>query len=159
MAKAYSLDLRPRVWAAWRAGGATQAEVAARFAVSESFLRDLSRRHRESGQLSARPRGGGHAARVDGSVAAAITARVAAANEATIEEHRLALKESGHDLAHSTLGRWLWRLGLTRKKRPSRTTRPRANGSGACAPPTAKRSRPSRPQILSSSTRAGSTGP
>lgn len=128
MAKAYSLDLRQRVWAAWRAGGATQAEVAARFAVSESFLRDLSRRHKQSGGVAARPRGGGRAALVDALVAEAIAARVAAANDATIEEHRAALAAAGHALGHSTLGRWLLRLGLTRKKRPSRTTKPAARG-------------------------------
>lgn len=128
MAKAYSLDLRERVWAAWRAGGSTQAEVAARFAVSESFLRDLSRRFKESGAVGARPRGGGRVARVDAAGAEAIRAAVTAANDATIEEHRQSLAAGGLALSHATVGRWLLRLGLTRKKRPSRTRRPPARG-------------------------------
>ena len=41
MAKAYSFDLRRKVFAAWQKGDSSQAEVAVRFGVSASFVRDL----------------------------------------------------------------------------------------------------------------------
>ena len=59
MAKAYSLDLRRRVWARWQAGEQSQEQVAAHFGVSESFVRDLARLQRQSGDVVARARGGG----------------------------------------------------------------------------------------------------
>ena len=59
MAKALSLDLRRRVFAAWQEGQDSQAAVAERFQVSTSFVRDLSRRFRESGSVAAKPRAGG----------------------------------------------------------------------------------------------------
>ena len=59
MSKAYSLDLRERVWGAWQRGGGSQPQIAARFGVSVSFVRDLSRRWRESGAVAAKAHGGG----------------------------------------------------------------------------------------------------
>ena len=59
MARAYSLDLRRKVFAAWQPGKRSQAEVAARFGVSESFVGDLAALHRQTGGVAARPRGGG----------------------------------------------------------------------------------------------------
>ena len=65
MAKGYSLDLRWRVFGAWQCGEGSQSEIAACFAVSVSFVRDLSRRFRESGDVAAKPYGGGRAPSVD----------------------------------------------------------------------------------------------
>ena len=121
MAKGYSLDLRRRVWSAWQNGEGTQAQLARRFAVSVSFVRDLSRRFRESGDVAARPYGGGRAPSVDAATRAAIQDAVAAQNDRSIEEHRQRLAASGHRLSHSALGRALLQLGLTRKKRRSAT--------------------------------------
>ena len=53
MARAYSLDLRGKVFAAWQQGEGSQAAVAARFAVSESFVGDLAALHRQTGGLVA----------------------------------------------------------------------------------------------------------
>lgn len=145
MAKGYSLDLRRRVFGAWQRGEGSQPQIAARFAVSVSFVRDLSRRFRESGDVAAKPYGGGRAARVDAATGEVIKALVAARNDATIEEHRQSLAQTGRHLGHSTLGHWLHKLGLTRKKRPSATTNVRPSASKACAKPSGKRSPPSRP--------------
>jgi transposase len=57
--KAYSMDLRERVVAACDAGDATREQVAARFAVSVRWVRDLLGRRREAGSIAPRPRGGG----------------------------------------------------------------------------------------------------
>ena len=122
MAKGYSLDLRRRVWSAWQNGEGTQGQIAARFAVSVSFVRDLSRRFRQSGDVVAKPYGGGRAASVNAATGAAICARVDAHSDHSIEEHRQGLAEAGHRLSRSVLGRALLQLGLTRKKRRSATT-------------------------------------
>ena len=45
MPKVYSLDLRKKVFSAWQAGEGSQRELAKRFNVSLSFVRDLSRRY------------------------------------------------------------------------------------------------------------------
>lgn len=130
MGKAYSLDPRERVWAAWRAKEGTQAEVAARFSVSESFARDLSRRFRASGgSLAARPHGGGRAPGADAPACEKLRALVAARSDDTIKEHRASLRAvGGPALSRSALGATLLRLGLTRKKRRWATTSARASG-------------------------------
>jgi transposase len=122
MAKAYSLDLRRRVFAAWQRGEGSQAEVAARFSVSESFVRDLSRRFRQSGDVAAKPHGGGRQALADTASLACLGELVAAHNDATIQEHHRSLAAAGYTTSQATVGRWLLRLGLTRKKRRSATT-------------------------------------
>ena len=122
MAKAYSLDLRRKVFGAWRNGEGSQAEIARRFDVSVSFVRDLSRRFRESGSVAAKARGGGRAPAADVAACRVIKQLVAAHNDHTLDEHRLSLAGAGHPLSRSVLGRTLLQLGLTRKKRRSATT-------------------------------------
>lgn len=129
MAKGYSLDLRQRVLGALQAGEETRAQVAARFLVSVSFVRDLSRRFRTSGDVAARPYGGGRKPSVDAHTAERIKASVAACPDATIQEHRQSLARAGHPLSHSALGRALLRLELTRKKRPRATRSATASAS------------------------------
>jgi transposase len=58
MPKVYSLDLRKKVFSAWQAGEGSQRELAKRFNVSLSFIRDLSRRYRETGTIAPKPQGG-----------------------------------------------------------------------------------------------------
>ena len=159
MASSYSLDLRERVWGAWQRGEGSQPQIAARFGVSVSFVRDLSRRFRESGGVAPKARGGGRAPSVDTTAAEAIRAAVAAQNDATIEEHRQRLAAQGHRLAHSTLGHWLLKLKLTRKKRRWATTSAPPSASKACAEPFKKKSPKSPRRTSSSSTRAGSIVP
>ena len=127
MAKAYSVDLRRRVWAAWRQGDASQAEVAARFGVSASFVRDLARLHRQTGDVVARPRGGGRRALATPAALARLSSLVKAHDDDTIAEHHQNMQAAGFALSAATVGRMLLRLRLTRKKRRSKTTRPAAN--------------------------------
>jgi transposase len=51
---AYSIDLRQKILSAWQNKEGTQRELAKRFKVSLSFLRDFLRRYRETGQIAAR---------------------------------------------------------------------------------------------------------
>ena len=62
--KAYSMDLRERVVAACDVRDGTREQIAARFSVSVSWIRDLLRRRRQTGSIAAKPRGGGRAAGV-----------------------------------------------------------------------------------------------
>ena len=66
MAVAYSIDLLERVVRAYQAGEGTQAQIAQRFQVSPSFVQRLLRRHRQSGQVTAKGRGGNHQPKIQG---------------------------------------------------------------------------------------------
>ena len=122
MAKAYSLDLRQKVFGAWQNGEGSQAQIARRFDVSVSFVRDLARRFRQSGGVAAKAHGGGRAPGADAAACRVLASLVAAHHDHTLDEHRQSLAEAGHSLSRSALGRTLLQLGLTRKKRRSATT-------------------------------------
>jgi transposase len=120
--KAYSNDLRQRVVAAYDAREGTQEQVAARFAVSTSWVRKLLRRRRSTGSIDPKPHGGGHAPAFDPAAEAKLRQAVRDDSDATLEElGRLA----GAVCSPSAVYRALGRLGITRKKspggRPSRT--------------------------------------
>src|SRR5262249_18903200 len=107
----YSADLRLRVLADCDEGGATPA-VASRYRVSESWVRRLKQRRRETGWIEPvaqrhgpRPKWAPHAR--------AIAEAVRRDLDATLEELRAAL---GLDLGISTLWRAIDALGLTLKK-------------------------------------------
>ena len=127
MAKAYSLDLRRKVFGAWQQGEASQAAVGARFGVSESFVGDLAALHRESGDVASRPRGGGRRSLASPAALEHLTGLVATHNDHTIAEHHADMLAAGFTMSAATVGRMLLRLRLTRKKRRSKTTRPTAS--------------------------------
>jgi transposase len=106
--------------------------VAARFEVSERCVRGLVRRQRESGSVAAKAHGGGALALATPEKLAALEARAATHNDHTIAEHHAHLLAAGHQQSASTVGRWLLGLGLTRKKRPAKTTKRAVSGSRAC---------------------------
>jgi transposase len=51
---AYSIDLRQKILSAWQNKEGTQRELAKRFKVSLSFIRDFLRRYRETNEIAAR---------------------------------------------------------------------------------------------------------
>ena len=51
---AYSIDLRQKILSAWQNKKGRQRELAKRFKVSLSFIRDFLRRYRETAQIAAR---------------------------------------------------------------------------------------------------------
>jgi transposase len=55
---AYSVDLRQKILSAWQNKEGTQRDLAKRFKVSLSFIREFLRRYRETNELAARPQGG-----------------------------------------------------------------------------------------------------
>jgi transposase len=119
--KAYSMDLRERVVAACDARDATREQIAARFAVSVSWIRDLLKRRRETGSIAPKAHGGGRAPAFDAAAAARLRRAVKADDDATLEELAAA---AGVACGPSAVHRALKRLGITRKKsrggRPSR---------------------------------------
>ena len=120
--KTYSMDLRERVVAACDARDGTRGQIAARFSVSVSWIRDLLRRRRETGSIAPRPRGGGRAPAFDGPAAGRLRDAVRADDDATLAELAAAAAVA---CCPSAVHRALVRLGITRKKsrggRPSRT--------------------------------------
>jgi transposase len=122
--KAYSIDLRRRVVATYDAREGTQEQIAARFAVSTSWVRKILRQRRVTGSIDPKPHGGGHTPAFDDAAEAKLRQAVRDDSDATLEElGRLAGVACGVSAVHRALDR----LGITRKKspggRPSRTAR------------------------------------
>ena len=153
------MDLRERVFGAWQRGEGSQRVIAARFGVSERFVRDVVRRQRESGSVAAKTHGGGRVALATPESLATLEAQVARDNDGTVAEHQAQLRAAGFTASRATVGRWLLALQLTRKKRRSKTTRPTVSASKICGPPGPRRRPGSSRRTSCSSTRAGSTAP
>lgn len=120
--KAYSNDLRQRIVAAYDAREGTQEQLAARFAVSTSWVRKLLRQRRTTGSIDPKPHGGGHAKAFDAEAAVRLRQAVRDDCDATLGELGHA---AGVACSPSAVYRTLDRLGITRKKSrcgpPSRT--------------------------------------
>ena len=117
MPKAYSMDLRERVWRAYEEGNKSQPQVARDFAVSASFVRDLVRRRRETGSLAPKPHGGGHPPALDEQGLEQLAQAVADTPDATLEELAGELhRKHRRRLSASAVRRSLGWLRLTRKK-------------------------------------------
>jgi transposase len=118
--KAYSMDLRERVMAAYDAGRQTK-EIAKTFNVSPAWARRLKQHRRERGDIVPRVGGGGHTSKVD---PVRLQELVNQKPDATLAELRQSLKV---DCALWTICKALRRLKLTYKKSrstpPSRTAR------------------------------------
>lgn len=118
----YWMDLRERVVAACDEGVDTRAEIAERFSVSESWIRRLLQRRRESGSIAPRPHGGGQPPAFAGESAERLRAAVASDPDASLRQLAAAAGVAG---GTSATDRTLRRLGITRKKSrsgpPSRT--------------------------------------
>jgi transposase len=152
--RAYSLDLRRRVVAAFEAG-TPWPEVVRLFGVSRATLNRYRKRLRDGASLApghspGRPRG---VAPPDEPL---LEARLRDAPDATLADHcRWWREERGETISVPAMRRAIRRLGWTRKKRrwqPPSATRTRAS-SGAT---TCRSSTPSGP---SSSTSAGRISP
>jgi transposase len=116
------MDLRERVVAACDAGEDTREQIAARFSVSVSWIRDLLKRRRETGSISPKPRGGGRSPAFDAAAEGRLREALRDSDDATLVELAQA---TGVACAPSVVHRALKRLGITRKKsrggRPSKT--------------------------------------
>jgi transposase len=115
--RAYSLDLRQKVVAAVGRGDSTIEEVASAFGVGPTFVKKMLRQHRETGDLSPRPHGGGQVARLSGKHLKLLRSEVARSPDKTIPALRDHLEaRAGLSVSTPTVSRALSRLGLSRKK-------------------------------------------
>ena len=126
--KAYSMDLRERVLQDCDGGVATR-QVATKYRVSESWVRRLKQRRRESGEVAPRRAGNKQPAKWLAS-ADQLQQLVAAQPDATLEELR---QQLGTTLSVQTLSRALRVLRLTIKKKsfmPRSKIVPTCNSAG-----------------------------
>ena len=114
----YSLDLRKRVIEAYQAKEGTLRQLAERFKVSVSFVRDLTRRYRETSQVEPRPHGGGAQAKLSKAQLTVVEQLVNDQPDALLSElcERLAQKTEV-SVSVATMHRAVQRLGLSYKKK------------------------------------------
>ena len=119
--RAYSLDLRQKVVAAYERGQGTIDEIAELFSVGPTFVNKMLRLRREGGDLSPLPHGGGHTPKLSDKHLQMIRSEMARNNDVTIEELRdLLRRKASVDVSQPTVSRALARLNLSRKKNSDR---------------------------------------
>lgn len=100
--------------------GQTYAQIAALLGVGEATVSRVLRRHRETGAVMPKPRGGGNLSPIRGTVAETLVALIHERPDMTQAELAAALAErESVKLSRSSIKRALQRLGFSRKKRVS----------------------------------------
>jgi transposase len=112
-----SIDLRQRIIAAYEAKEGSQRQLAERFKVSLSFIRDLMRRYRELGTVHPKPHGGGAVAKIGNERLPIVEAFVTAQPDALLKElcERFA-GQTGIEVSVSTMQQAVCKLKLSVKK-------------------------------------------
>lgn len=113
-----SVDLRQRIVAAYEAKEGSQRQLAERFKVSLSFIRDLKRHQRQTGTIEPKPHGGGATAKLTKEHLPIVEALVKAQPDALLQElcERFATK-TGVSVSVSTMQRVVSDLNLSVKKK------------------------------------------
>ena len=126
----YSRDLRLRVVQAYENREGSMRQLAVRFRLSLSCVRDLLTRYRATGDVAPKPHGGGYPAKLDALGLDALKTLVQATPEATLQElgTRLATIQQ-ITVSPATISRALSKLGLPRKKNFSRRRAGAARGA------------------------------
>jgi len=115
---AYSIDLRQKILSAWQNKEGSQRELAKRFKVSLSFIRDFLRRYRETAEIAARPQGGDRRSKLNSIEQELLKVIVAKQSDIYLREIQEVIKERTEiDVSISSLSRTLKRLKLNRKKK------------------------------------------
>ena len=92
-------------------------QLAARFRLSLSCVRDLLTRYRTTGDVTPKPHGGGYPAKLDTNGLEALKTLVSATPDATLKELRTQLSTTQQvTVSQATISRALSKLGLPRKK-------------------------------------------
>jgi len=112
-----SVDLRQRILAAYETNEGCQRQLAERFKVSLSFIRDLMRHHRETGTVQPKPHAGGAVAKLRKEQLPIVEALVKAQPDALLTEvcERFA-QQTGVEVSVSTMQRVVCKLKLSVKK-------------------------------------------
>ncbi len=115
---AYSIDLRQKILSAWQNKEGSQRELAKRFKVSLSFIRDFLRRYRETAEIAARPQGGDRRSKLNSIEQELLKVMVTKQSDIYLREIQEAIKERTEiNVSISSLSRTLKRLKLNRKKK------------------------------------------
>ncbi len=118
--KAYSLDLRERVVAAYEKGNETIAEIAAKFSVGETFLKKMLRQKRQTGSLMRLLHRAGAKKVLQKTHRLWLAKQIKEHPDATLLELQTSLLEKQKKLVSpATLSRELQQLRLPRKKNRS----------------------------------------
>lgn len=119
--KTYSVDLRQRVVDAYAGGEGTKKALAERFVVSLSSVERWIRSHKENGSVAPLPNLGGRWLRIvteaDRDLIVEFYKEQPDMTYTELAERFSA--ETGRQIARSTMGAAVQRLGITRKKRRS----------------------------------------
>ena len=116
--KAYSLDLRQRVVAAYEKGKGSIAQVAEQFNVGQSFVKKMLRQKREQGSVAPRPHGGGRQPSLSEKEHHLLRQRVKEEPDVSLTELQEHLARTTRvQVSLSTIHRSLRRSGLSRKKK------------------------------------------
>ena len=112
-----SVDLRQRIIAAYEAKEGSQRQLAERFKVSLSFIRDLRRHQRETGTLLPKAHRGGATAKLGQQQLPIVEALVTAQPDALLEElcERFGA-QTGVSVSVATMQRAVCKLKLSVKK-------------------------------------------
>jgi transposase len=116
--KAYSLDLRQRVVAAYAKGNSSLAEVAEQFNVGQTFVKKMLRQHRETGSVAPLAHGGGRQAALSEKEHRILRRKVKEEPDislAELQEHLAA--KAGLMVSVPTIHRHLRALRLSHKKK------------------------------------------
>jgi transposase len=128
----YSQDLRLRVVQAYESHEGSMRQLAARFRLSLSCVRDLLTRYHTTGDVAPQPHGGGYPAKLDAAGLEALKTLVHATPDATLQELRTRLATTQQlTVSSATISRALTKLGLPRKKNLSRRRARAARGPTA----------------------------
>lgn len=117
MPVAYSGDLRRRVIDAYEAKEGSMRQLAQRFKVSLSFVRNLLRHYRTNGQIEAKQRGGYLQPTIQDEHLTIVKSLIEDKNDLLLKELCDRLKErTGISVSITTMHRAVQRLDLRRKK-------------------------------------------
>jgi transposase len=117
----YSKDLRIRVVQAYENHEGSMRQLAARFRLSLSCVRDLLTRYRTTGDVAPKPHGGGYPAKLNTKGLEALKTLVHATPDATLQELGAQLSTTQQvTVSPATISRALANLSLPRKKNLSR---------------------------------------
>jgi len=119
MAAAYSIDLRKKVLTAWLEKEGSQRQLAKRFKVSLSFIRDLVRKYKETGEITPSQQGGDHRSKLKDEEKRLLKNIIKEQNDIYLREIKDKIKEeTGIEVSVPSLCNTLKKMGLTRKKKP-----------------------------------------
>ena len=116
--KAYSLDLRQRVVAAYEHGTNSIAQVAQQFNVGTTFIKKMLRQKREHGSIAPLAHGGGRQPALSDKEHRLLRQQVKAQPDISLSELQAHLASTARvQTSLPTIHRSLRRSGLSRKKR------------------------------------------